>query len=197
MDGLQIQKASVVGHDWGAALAWVLAAVIPDRVEKLVAISVGHPPPSATACRSSSSREAGTCGSSSSGKWPRSSSPGTICGSSKSGQGTLPDGELYLEDLSRPGRLTVAFKLVPSQHRPPETGVPADPTPADQSLDTGSLRERRVKGYIVMEEEASAGRRPDGLRRDRLAVAEYGCFSAIARDRDTTSWEARCQSHLK
>ena len=33
----------VVGHDWGAALAWGLAALHPERVERLVAISVGHP----------------------------------------------------------------------------------------------------------------------------------------------------------
>lgn len=147
----------MVGHDWGAALAWVLAAVIPDRVEKLVAISVGHPPPSATACRSSSSREAGTCGSSSSGKWPRSSSPGTICGSSKSGQGTLPDGELYLEDLSRPGRLTVAFNwyranIVPQRLVSPPIQLPQikvsipGPSASDASRATSSWRKRRPRG---------------------------------------------------
>jgi len=43
LDHLQIEQAHVVGHDWGAALAWVLAALAPDRVESLVALSVGHP----------------------------------------------------------------------------------------------------------------------------------------------------------
>ena len=43
LDGLQVQRAAVVGHDWGAALAWAVAAFVPDRVEKLVAVSVGHP----------------------------------------------------------------------------------------------------------------------------------------------------------
>ena len=33
----------VVGHDWGAALAWAMAAFVPDRVDHLVALSVGHP----------------------------------------------------------------------------------------------------------------------------------------------------------
>jgi pimeloyl-ACP methyl ester carboxylesterase len=37
------EKAHVVGHDWGAALAWGLAALASDRVERLVALSVGHP----------------------------------------------------------------------------------------------------------------------------------------------------------
>jgi pimeloyl-ACP methyl ester carboxylesterase len=36
-------RAHVVGHDWGAAIAWALAAMAPDQVDHLVALSVGHP----------------------------------------------------------------------------------------------------------------------------------------------------------
>src|SRR5271166_2561753 len=43
MDALGIARAHIVGHDWGAAVAWVLAAFMPERVDRLVAISVGHP----------------------------------------------------------------------------------------------------------------------------------------------------------
>jgi pimeloyl-ACP methyl ester carboxylesterase len=43
LDGLGIPRADVVGHDSGAALAWVFAAVVPDRVDRLVVLSVGHP----------------------------------------------------------------------------------------------------------------------------------------------------------
>jgi pimeloyl-ACP methyl ester carboxylesterase len=43
LDGLGIERAHVVGHDWGAVVAWLLAALVPDRVERLVAMSVGHP----------------------------------------------------------------------------------------------------------------------------------------------------------
>lgn len=43
MDALGIERAVVVGHDWGAALAWVVASFASPRVEKLVAVSVGHP----------------------------------------------------------------------------------------------------------------------------------------------------------
>jgi pimeloyl-ACP methyl ester carboxylesterase len=32
-----------VGHDWGAAVAWALGAFAPERVERLVVLSVGHP----------------------------------------------------------------------------------------------------------------------------------------------------------
>lgn len=43
LDGCGITSASVVGHDWGAVLAWRLATRHPDRVDRLVALSVGHP----------------------------------------------------------------------------------------------------------------------------------------------------------
>ncbi len=43
LDGVGAERAHVVGHDWGAAVAWALAAVAPDRVDHLVALSVGHP----------------------------------------------------------------------------------------------------------------------------------------------------------
>ncbi len=33
----------MVGHDWGAALAWTIASFVPDRVGHMVALSVGHP----------------------------------------------------------------------------------------------------------------------------------------------------------
>jgi pimeloyl-ACP methyl ester carboxylesterase len=43
LDELEIEHARVVGHDWGAAVAWALAAYVPARVERLVVLSVGHP----------------------------------------------------------------------------------------------------------------------------------------------------------
>ncbi len=43
MDALGVERAHVVGHDWGAVVAWSLAAYLPERVSSLVALSVGHP----------------------------------------------------------------------------------------------------------------------------------------------------------
>src|SRR2546427_4180453 len=43
LDTLRIERAHVVGHDWGAAVAWLVAALAPQRVDRLVAISVGAP----------------------------------------------------------------------------------------------------------------------------------------------------------
>ena len=43
LDHAGVERAHIVGHDWGAAVAWVLAAVAPERVDHLAALSVGHP----------------------------------------------------------------------------------------------------------------------------------------------------------
>lgn len=43
LDALGADGAHVVGHDWGAAVAWQLAGRHPDRVRTLTAVSVPHP----------------------------------------------------------------------------------------------------------------------------------------------------------
>jgi pimeloyl-ACP methyl ester carboxylesterase len=43
MSDAGVQRAHLVGHDWGAAVAWGLAALSGGRVDHLVALSVGHP----------------------------------------------------------------------------------------------------------------------------------------------------------
>ncbi|NBE84624.1 alpha/beta fold hydrolase [Micromonospora rubida] len=43
LDALGVEAAHVVGHDWGAIVAWGLAASRPDRVRTLTAVSVPHP----------------------------------------------------------------------------------------------------------------------------------------------------------
>jgi pimeloyl-ACP methyl ester carboxylesterase len=43
MTALEIPVADVVGHDWGANVAWAVAGWHPDRVRSLTAVSVPHP----------------------------------------------------------------------------------------------------------------------------------------------------------
>lgn len=38
-----LSSALLVGHDWGAAVAWRTAILFPDKVEKLVILNVPHP----------------------------------------------------------------------------------------------------------------------------------------------------------
>nr|WP_314543836.1 alpha/beta hydrolase [uncultured Massilia sp.] len=43
LDALNIDKVFVVGHDWGSLIGWQIATLAPQRVHRLVALSVGHP----------------------------------------------------------------------------------------------------------------------------------------------------------
>lgn len=43
LDALNIDKATVVGHDWGGATAWQIAAYYPARCERLVIVNSPHP----------------------------------------------------------------------------------------------------------------------------------------------------------
>lgn len=43
IDALRLDRVHVVCHDWGAAVGWLFAAFMPQRVDRLVAISVGFP----------------------------------------------------------------------------------------------------------------------------------------------------------
>ncbi len=42
LDHLKIERAHLVGHDFGAPVAWILAAARPERFISLSALSVGH-----------------------------------------------------------------------------------------------------------------------------------------------------------
>jgi pimeloyl-ACP methyl ester carboxylesterase len=43
LDALDVESAHVVGHDWGAFVAWLLGIRRPDRVRSLTSLSVPHP----------------------------------------------------------------------------------------------------------------------------------------------------------
>src|SRR5664279_5354974 len=47
------EKVYLVGHDWGAAVAWAVALLHPERLDKLVIMNVPHPKVFAETLRSS------------------------------------------------------------------------------------------------------------------------------------------------
>jgi pimeloyl-ACP methyl ester carboxylesterase len=112
LDQLDVERVSLVGHDWGAALAWGFAALRPERVDHLVALSVGHP---AVPRRLSQLRDF----------WYMllfqdpaaeeliSQDDWTFFRRWMSG---AEDFDRYLEDLSRPGRLTAALDWYRANH---------------------------------------------------------------------------------
>ena len=44
LDALGAERAAIVGHDWGAAVAWQVALLRPDRVRALCTLSVPYAP---------------------------------------------------------------------------------------------------------------------------------------------------------
>jgi pimeloyl-ACP methyl ester carboxylesterase len=43
LNALDIRRAHLIGHDWGAAITWLTAALVPNRIASMTALSVGHP----------------------------------------------------------------------------------------------------------------------------------------------------------
>lgn len=43
IEALGYQRAAVVGHDWGGAVAWAVAMLHPGRVERLAVLDAAHP----------------------------------------------------------------------------------------------------------------------------------------------------------
>lgn len=122
---LGIETVRLVGHDWGADVAWLLAATQPKMVERLVALSVGAPGNSKT--RTIEQRERlwyayfflfeGVAEA-----WLQHDD-WQLFREWTRGQG---DQERYLEDLSRPGALTAGLNWYRANFtpRPPsESGV--------------------------------------------------------------------------
>ncbi|MEU8181497.1 alpha/beta fold hydrolase [Micromonospora sp. NPDC049047] len=58
LDALGLDAVHLVGHDWGAIVAWAVAAGRPDRVRTLIAVSVPHPAAMAYALRNDAQQKA-------------------------------------------------------------------------------------------------------------------------------------------
>lgn len=169
LDSLDVERAAVVGHDWGSAVAWGLASLQPDRVERLVALSVGHPgtfPGESMAQREKSwymlffQFEGVAEEALARDDW-------RMFRQVFGGQG---DVERYVSDLGRPGRLTAALNWYRANIRPESfvgstpSAVPAVACPTlgiwstgdtalteEQMVDsgrhvTGGFRYERVEG---------------------------------------------------
>jgi pimeloyl-ACP methyl ester carboxylesterase len=57
VDALGASTCHLVGHDWGGAVAWVLAVLHPDRLRTLTAVSTPHPTPFGTSIREGEQKE--------------------------------------------------------------------------------------------------------------------------------------------
>jgi pimeloyl-ACP methyl ester carboxylesterase len=129
LDALDVESARVVGHDWGAGLAWVVAGLAPERVERLAAMSVGHPNTQRDPTLEERRRA-----------WYMLffQFPGVAEEVLARADWTLfrewtagaYDRERYLEDLSRPGALTAGLNWYRANVRPERELRPQRPFPA-------------------------------------------------------------------
>lgn len=125
LDALRIETAHVVGHDWGAFVAWLLAMRHPERVRSLTALSVGHP----GSPRTLRQREMAwyqlffQFGGVAEAWWQHDN--WALFREFLRGDGDL---DQYLEDLSRPGALTASlnwYRANLAPQPPPPTGTPS------------------------------------------------------------------------
>lgn len=114
LDALGADTAHVVGHDWGAAVAWQLAGRHPDRVRTLTAVSVPHPVAFVEALRSDPEQRARS-------RYMKDwADPGTENRLLEGGLGELfgipaVDAAHYLERMREPGALTAALSYYRAQ----------------------------------------------------------------------------------
>lgn len=108
MDAMDVPRARVVGHDWGAVLSWLLAIFVPERVEKLVALSVGRP-----GARRRTTAEVARFWYTIMFQFPDVAEEALTRHDWEMFRGWMgassPDFEKYLADLSRPGALRAAL----------------------------------------------------------------------------------------
>ena len=142
---LGVERAHVVGHDWGAALAWGLAAFAPDRVDHLVALSVGHP---------AAFRDAGFAQREKSwymllfqfdGVAERGCRPTT--GPTSVRGRTIPTPTRSIADLAAPGALTASLNWYRANIPPERRWSAADRAPAGRGADDGCLEQRRLRPH--------------------------------------------------
>lgn len=163
LDGLGVEgPVGVVGHDWGALLGWLLAGQGQERVSRLAALSVGHP---------MAYRAAGL-GQKLKGWYVLAFQLEGLAERMVAADGfrflrrvepTREDGERWVRDLSRPGRLTAALSWYRANFRPFLTArVPPAAVPVMGVYSTGdpALTESQMTG--------SARYAPAGWRYERM-----------------------------
>lgn len=102
------EPVHVVGHDWGAIVAWCLAMIHPARVRSVVAISVGHPREYALAGLEQKRKGLYTIGWQFAGlaeQWMTANDWARM----RHWLRQHPEADDCLRDLARPGRLTAGF----------------------------------------------------------------------------------------
>lgn len=120
-DAQGMDRFDLVGHDWGAMVAWVLAAAHPERVRTLSAVSVPHPGSFGAALRSGEKDQAKRSSYIEVFRRPGGAAEKILLGDDGSGEGLrrmftttgMPEGSSQVDEfvavLTEPGALTAAL----------------------------------------------------------------------------------------
>ena len=186
LDQLGIERAHVVGHDWGAALAWAIAALAPDRVDHLVA-AVGRTLLRVPRRRLGAAREVVVHAA-----VPVRGHRRALAVRRRSRQppewSSHPDVDAVIADLQRPGALTASLNwyranLPPSSLVEPAIELPpvAAPTMGVWSDGDFALTEAQMTGSVEVRHRPVALRARRGRRALDAARAAGGGERPAAR----------------
>lgn len=140
LDDADVESVDLVGHDWGALVAWAFALRHPDRVRSLTALSVGHP---------SSFDSAGLAQLQAS--WYRLLFQFDVAEELLSGNdwaffrrltGGHPETHEWIANLSRPGGLTSSLAWYRANSHPRRLLAPRRPLPDCQAPTLGVWSDR-------------------------------------------------------
>lgn len=114
MDAVDARTAHVVGHDWGAAVAWQVAGRHPDRVRTLTTVSVPHPVAFVEALRSDPDQRARSRYMK---DWADPATEQRLLDGGLRGLFGIPavDAAHHLERMREPGALTAALNYYRAQ----------------------------------------------------------------------------------
>ena len=130
LTALDVPAADVVGHDWGANVAWALAGWHPDRVRTLTAVSVPHPTAYTLAYRADPEQKERSAYIKL--FWQAGKAERVLLEDDGRRLRRLLDGvhpeavDAYVAQLSAPGALTAALQW----YRAMTSGTPVDPVAA-------------------------------------------------------------------
>lgn len=109
LDALDIPRAKLVAHDWGAMIGWLLAGTYPQHFENYAAISLGHPSACASAGFEQKNKELLVRALFSVGGYCRKAVMAKDWALFRKTVHDHPEMDHWIEDLSRPGRLTAGM----------------------------------------------------------------------------------------
>jgi pimeloyl-ACP methyl ester carboxylesterase len=144
LDAVGAERAHVVGHDWGAAVAWQLGARHPDRVRTLTPVCVPHPVPFTQALMTDPDQQArsrymldfqqvGTAEES------LLADDGAYFRSFFTGAEDVADVDRYLAEMREPGRLTACLNWYRAASRASVDGFPPVTVPTTYVWPDGDL----------------------------------------------------------